>query len=60
MQSNMNGCITHYASGQSAIFCGSKYATIGDVFKIGFIFAFVGWFCFGVVGMAWWKMLGYF
>lgn len=60
LQSNMNGAITHYASGQSAIFCGSNYPSIADVFKYGFVLAILGWFCFGVVGMAWWKVLGYF
>lgn len=60
LQSNMNGAITHYASGQAAIFCGSKYPAIPDVFKYGFIMGLVGWLCFGTVGMAWWKILGYF
>jgi divalent anion:Na+ symporter, DASS family len=56
----MNGAITHYASGQAAIFCGSKYPSIPDVFKYGFIMGLVGWLCFGLVGMPWWKFLGYF
>ena len=60
MQSNMNGAITHYASGQAAIFCGSGYPSIPDVFKYGIIMGFVGWLCFGLVGMPWWKFLGYF
>lgn len=60
VQSNMNGAMTHYASGQAAIFCGSNYPSIADVFKYGFVLAIMGWLCFGVVGMAWWKVLGYY
>lgn len=56
----MNGAITHYASGQAAIFCGSKYPAISDVFKFGFVMGIVGWLIFGLVGMPWWKFLGYF
>jgi divalent anion:Na+ symporter, DASS family len=56
----MNGTITHYASGQAAIFCGAGYPTIPDVFKYGIIFGLVGWLVFGLVGMPWWKFLGYF
>lgn len=56
----MNGAITHYASGQAAIFMGTNYPTTSDVFKYGFILAIVGWLVFGVVGMAWWKVLGYY
>lgn len=60
MQSNMNGGITHYASGQAAVFCGSNYPSIPDVFKTGFIMALLGWLVFALVGMPWWKLLGYF
>jgi DASS family divalent anion:Na+ symporter len=52
--------MTHYASGQAAIFCGAGYPTIPDVFKYGVVLAFLGWAVFGLVGMPWWKFLGYF
>lgn len=32
---NLFGSITHYASGQAAVYCGSGFVRINEVFKFG-------------------------
>ena len=59
MQVNLFGAITHYASGQSAVYCGSKYTTVPGVFKVGFVIATMGMLLYGTMGMMWWKYLGW-
>ncbi|MQL79347.1 hypothetical protein Taro_011778, partial [Colocasia esculenta] len=55
---NLFGALSHYSSGQSAVYYGAGYVELSDVFKLGFIMAMVNSIIWGVVGAIWWKFLG--
>ncbi|XP_022727216.1 dicarboxylate transporter 2.1, chloroplastic-like [Durio zibethinus] len=55
---NLFGALTHYSSGQAAVYYGAGYVDLPDVFKVGFIMAFINAMVWGVVGAFWWKFLG--
>ncbi|KAK4802565.1 hypothetical protein SAY86_000768 [Trapa natans] len=55
---NLFGALTHYSSGQAAVYYGAGYINLPDVFKIGFVMALVNLTIWGVVGAFWWKFLG--
>ncbi|XP_028753175.1 dicarboxylate transporter 2.1, chloroplastic [Neltuma alba] len=52
------GSITHYSSGQAAVYYGAGYIDLPDIIKIGFIMAVFNAIIWGVVGSLWWKFLG--
>ncbi|CAK9174064.1 unnamed protein product [Ilex paraguariensis] len=52
------GALTHYSSGQAAVYFGAGYVDLPDVFKFGFIMALVNAVIWGVAGTFWWKFLG--
>ncbi|KAF5733357.1 Dicarboxylate transport 2.1 [Tripterygium wilfordii] len=55
---NLFGALTHYSSGQAAVYYGAGYVDLPDVFKMGFVMAVVNAIIWGVVGAFWWKFLG--
>ncbi|XP_073270120.1 dicarboxylate transporter 2.1, chloroplastic-like [Primulina huaijiensis] len=55
---NLFGALTHYSSGQAAVYFGAGYIDLPDVFKFGFIMAIINALIWGVVGTVWWKFLG--
>ncbi|TYK29926.1 dicarboxylate transporter 2.1 [Cucumis melo var. makuwa] len=55
---NLFGALTHYSSGQAAVYYGAGYVDLPDVFKIGFVMALINGFIWTVVGCIWWKILG--
>ncbi|CAN0906785.1 Dicarboxylate transporter 2.1, chloroplastic [Linum grandiflorum] len=55
---NLFGALTHYSSGQAAVYYGAGYVELPDVFKVGFTMAVVNAIIWGVVGSFWWKFLG--
>ncbi|KAG5625413.1 hypothetical protein H5410_010631 [Solanum commersonii] len=55
---NLFGALTHYSSGQAAVYFGAGYVDLPDVFKMGFVMAVVNAIIWGVVGTFWWKFLG--
>ncbi|KAK4741188.1 hypothetical protein SAY87_024776 [Trapa incisa] len=55
---NLFGALTHYSSGQAAVYYGAGYVDLPDVFKLGFTVALVNATIWGVVGTFWWKFLG--
>ncbi|XP_062176955.1 dicarboxylate transporter 2.1, chloroplastic [Alnus glutinosa] len=55
---NLFGALTHYSSGQAAVYYGAGYVDLPDVFKIGFVMALVNAIIWVVVGAFWWKFLG--
>ncbi|KAE8716769.1 Dicarboxylate transporter 2.1 [Hibiscus syriacus] len=57
---NLFGSITHYSSGQAAVYYGAGYIDLPDVFKMGFVMAFINAIIWVVVGSFWWKFLGLF
>jgi len=56
---NLFGGLSHYASGQSAVYFGLGYVTLPDYFKVGAIFGFLNFALFYTVGPLWWKFLGW-
>uniref|UniRef100_A0A6P4AAZ3 dicarboxylate transporter 2.1, chloroplastic n=1 Tax=Ziziphus jujuba TaxID=326968 RepID=A0A6P4AAZ3_ZIZJJ len=55
---NLFGAITHYSSGQAAVYYGAGYVDLPDVFKMGLVMAFINAIIWAVVGLFWWKFLG--
>jgi DASS family divalent anion:Na+ symporter len=55
---NLFGGLTHYASGQSAVFFGSGAISLPTLWKQGAYMSVVNFAIFGTVGMAWWRVLG--
>uniref|UniRef100_A0A5B6ZVW2 Dicarboxylate transporter 2.1 n=1 Tax=Davidia involucrata TaxID=16924 RepID=A0A5B6ZVW2_DAVIN len=55
---NLFGALTHYSSGQAAVYYGAGYVELPDVFKMGFIMACINAVIWVVVGTFWWKFLG--
>ncbi|XP_021911587.1 dicarboxylate transporter 2.1, chloroplastic-like [Carica papaya] len=55
---NLFGAITHYSSGQAAVYYGAGYVDLPDVFKIGFVMALINVIIWATVGGLWWKFLG--
>ncbi|GAB4815894.1 hypothetical protein N2152v2_002940 [Parachlorella kessleri] len=56
---NLFGAITHFGSGQAAVYYGSGYLTLKEVFSYGALMAVVNLLLWGVVGGAWWRFLGF-
>ena len=56
--SNLFGSITHYGSGQAAVYIGSGYLELKDVFLFGALFSVINLTIWGGVGSIWWKALG--
>lgn len=55
---NLFGALTHYSSGQAAVYYGAGYVDLPDVFKLGFVMAIINAVIWAVVGSFWWKFLG--
>lgn len=60
VMSNLFGSLTHYGSGQGAVYYGAGYLTLPEVFKFGGLMAVLNFVLWAVVGSAWWKALGLF
>eukprot|EP00803_Ostreobium_quekettii_P007758 evm.model.scf_1215EXC.5 EVM.evm.TU.scf_1215EXC.5 scf_1215EXC:28331-33596(-) len=56
---NLFGSITQFASGQAAVYYGSGFMTLQEVFKIGALFAFLNLTLWLGIGIPWWKVLGW-
>ncbi|MEZ5630844.1 MAG: DASS family sodium-coupled anion symporter [Burkholderiaceae bacterium] len=57
--SNIMMTLTHYATGTSPVIFGSGYTTLGEWWKAGFVMSLVLLAVWGIVGTAWWHVLGY-
>ena len=60
VMSNLFGSLTHYGSGQGAVYYGAGYLELKEVFKFGGImgtFNFVMWL---LIGSVWWRVIGLF
>jgi len=56
--SALNAAMTHYASGQAAVYVASGFVTSGEVFKVGAAVGALNFGIWGTLGMLWWKVLG--
>ncbi|KAG6399772.1 hypothetical protein SASPL_141257 [Salvia splendens] len=55
---NLFGAITHYSSGQAAVYCGGGFVDLHHVFILGITMALIQLVIWALVGAAWWKILG--
>eukprot|EP00899_Mesostigma_viride_P020051 jgi/Mesvir1/28047/Mv04650-RA.1 len=58
--SNLFGALTHYSSGQAAVYYGSGYTSLELTFKLGIIFGLLSLAVWAGAGGIWWKLLGLF
>lgn len=57
--SNLFGGITHYGIGSAPILISNNYVSIKDWWIAGFIMSIINLFIFFIIGLIWWKFLGY-
>ena len=57
--SNLNAALTHYGTTPAPIFFGSRYISQREWWKYGFIVSLVTIAIWSTVGVAWWKLLGW-
>ncbi len=57
--SNLCGCLTNYSTGPVVIYFGLGYVPARQWFRIGFLVALFHLLVWLGVGMAWWKLLGW-
>ena len=56
--SNLFGSITHYGSGQGAVYYGAGFLKLKDIFTIGALMAVINLTIWGGIGFVWWKLIG--
>ena len=56
--SNLFGSITHYASGQAAVYIGAGYLNLKEMLSTGALMAVVNLTIWGSFGAVWWKVIG--
>jgi DASS family divalent anion:Na+ symporter len=52
------GGLTHYASGQAAVYYGSGEISLNKLWKQGVYMSAVNFLIYGTIGMGWWKFIG--
>jgi DASS family divalent anion:Na+ symporter len=57
---NLFGSMTHYASGQAAVYFGSGFLKTKDVFAQGAACGLLNLLLWGGAGMLWWNFLGWY
>ncbi|KAK1404177.1 dicarboxylate transporter 2.1, chloroplastic-like [Heracleum sosnowskyi] len=57
---NLFGALTHYSSGQAAVYYGAGYVKLLDILKLGILMAIINITIWGLVGSLWWKILGFY
>ncbi|OIS95933.1 dicarboxylate transporter 2.2, chloroplastic [Nicotiana attenuata] len=57
--SNLFGALTHYSSGQAAVYYGAGYVELRDVFKMGITIALINIAIWGLVGLAGGRFLAF-
>ncbi|KAL8472174.1 hypothetical protein ACS0TY_028774 [Phlomoides rotata] len=55
---NLFGALTHYSSGQAAVYYGAGFVNLRDVFTVGFAMALFNIIVWALTGAAWWKIIG--
>lgn len=58
LNTNLFGAITHYSSGQSAVYYGAGFLELPEVFKMGAVLTVVNLLIWVIVGGAWFKVVG--
>ncbi len=57
--SNLSACLTHYGTTPAPIYFGSRYITQRDWWLYGLIVSFISIGVYATIGLAWWKLLGW-
>jgi len=57
--SNLSASLTHYGTTTAPIYFGANYITQRDWWRLGLYVSFATITIWSVVGMAWWKFLGW-
>ena len=60
VMSNLFGSLTHYGSGQGAVYYGAGYLDLKEVFKYGAIMGTFNFILWMLIGSFWWKVVGLF
>ncbi|XP_052195593.1 dicarboxylate transporter 2.1, chloroplastic-like [Diospyros lotus] len=55
---NLFGALTHYSSGQAAVYYGGGFVKLRAVFRVGILMALINVVIWILVGTPWWKILG--
>lgn len=56
--SNLFGSITHFGSGQGAVYYGAGYLTLKEVFSFGALMGAINLVLWALIGSVWWKVVG--
>ncbi len=56
---NLSACLTHYGTTPAPIYFGSRYISQRDWWLYGLIVSFISIGVYGTIGLAWWKLLGW-
>jgi DASS family divalent anion:Na+ symporter len=54
------GGLTHYGGGPAPVFFGAGYVSVADWWYVGGVISVVNLIIWGVLGAAWWRILGIF
>lgn len=57
--SNLSACLTHYGTTPAPIYFGARYVTQREWWRIGFTTSLLTISIWAVLGVAWWKVLGW-
>jgi divalent anion:Na+ symporter, DASS family len=57
--SNLDACLTHYGTTPAPIYFGARYVSQKDWWRIGFLVSLVTISIWSVLGLGWWKLLGW-
>eukprot|EP00889_Picochlorum_renovo_P001928 jgi/Picre1/28958/NNA_004352.t1 len=60
VMSNLFGSLTHYGSGQGAVYYGAGYLDLKEVFKYGGLMGTFNFILWMLIGSVWWKFVGLF
>ncbi|GAA0163114.1 primary active transporter [Lithospermum erythrorhizon] len=58
VNTNLFGALTHYSSGQAAVYYGAGYVKLPRVFRMGIMVAIINIIIWSLTAAAWWKILG--
>jgi divalent anion:Na+ symporter, DASS family len=57
--SNLDASLTHYGTTPAPIYFGAQYVTQRDWWRVGFLVSLATIAIWGVLGVGWWKLLGW-
>jgi len=58
--SNLSACLTHYGTTPAPIYFGAHYVTQREWWRLGFVVSLITISVWTVLGLGWWKVLGWY